>query len=268
MKVRANGISVYCEIKGKGDNLVLVHGAGDNLNMWYHQVPVFSRNYRVVTYDVRGSGKSDSPEGEYTISLFAEDAYQLMKALKVSGAYFLGYSMGGRIALQLALEHPEMVKALVLANSSVGLLPPTPEAIERRKAIIELLQKKDMKTFAEMMTTAAFSPDFKSRNPAEFERYKKVKMRNKPEGIARLMGSLAAPPSPPDLSKVKCPTLLIVGEHDFYMGVEQGRQAQQAIAGAELVVLPTGHAAAIEAPERFNAAVLDFLSRVRPAPHT
>lgn len=266
MKVKANGISMYCEIKGKGENLVLVHGAGDNLNMWYHQVPAFSRHYRVITYDVRGSGKSDSPEGQYSIPLFAEDLYQLMKALKVSEAYFLGYSMGGRIALQLALEHPEMVKALVLANSSVGLAPPTPEAMERRKAIIGLLEKKDMGTFAEMMTVAAFSPDFKSRNPAEFERYKKVKMQNKPEGIARLMGSLTAPPSPPDLSKVTCPTLLIVGEHDSYMGVEQGKQAQQAIAGSELVILPTGHAAAIEAPDRFNAAVLDFLSRVEPVP--
>ncbi len=268
MKVKANGITMYCEIKGRGDNLVLIHGAGDNLNMWYHQVPVFSRYYRVITYDVRGSGKSDSPEGEYSIPLFAEDAYRLMMALKISPAYFLGYSMGGRIALQLALEHPEMVKALVLANSSVGLTPPAPEAIERRKTIIELLQKKDMKTFAEMMTAAAFSPDFKSRNPAEFDRYLKVKMQNRPEGIARLMGSLAAPPSPPDLSRLKCPTLLIVGESDFYMGVEQGRLAQRAIAGSELVILPTGHAAAIEAQERFNSAVLDFLSRVKSAPRT
>ena len=266
MKVKANGISMHYEIKGKGDNLVLIHGAGDNLNMWYHQVPVFSKHYRVVTYDVRGSGKSDSPQGEYSIALFAEDAYQLMRALKVSEAYFLGYSMGGRIALQLALEHPEMVKALVLANSSVGLTPPTPQAIERRKTIIDLLNNRDMKTFAEMMTVAAFSPNFKSRNPAEFERYLKVKMQNKPEGIARLMGSLAAPPSPPDLSRLKCPTLLIVGEDDFYMGVEQGKLAQQAIAGSELVVLPTGHAAATEAPESFNSAVLDFLSRVKSAP--
>lgn len=261
MKVTANGISIYYEIKGKGDNLVLIHGAGDNLNMWYHQVPVFAKKYRVITYDVRGSGKTDSPAGEYSIRLFAEDAYELMKALKISEAYFLGYSMGGRIALNLALEHPELVKALVLANSSVGLTPPTPEAIERRKTIIGLLEKKDMKAFAEMMTTQAFSPNFKSRNPAEFRRYMKVKMQNKPEGLARLMGSLGAPAQPPDLSRLKCPVLIIVGEHDFYMGVEQGKQAQQAIAGSELVIMPTGHAAAIEAPDRFNAAVLDFLSR-------
>jgi 3-oxoadipate enol-lactonase len=263
MKVKANEISINCEIKGKGDNLVLIHGAGDNLNMWYHQVPVFSKRYRVITYDVRGSGKSASPEGEYSISLFARDAYELMKALKVSQAYFLGYSMGGRIALQLALDHPEMVKALILANSSVGLTPPTPEAIERRKMIIGLLEKKDMKSFAEMMTVAAFSPDFKTRNPAEFDRYMKVKMQNKPEGITRLMGALATPSPPPDLSKIKCPVLIIVGEHDSYMSVEQGKLAQQAIAGSELVILPTGHAAAIEAPDKFNAAVLDFLSRVK-----
>lgn len=263
MKVKANEISINCEIKGKGDNLVLIHGAGDNLNMWYHQVPVFSKRYRVITYDVRGSGKSDSPEGEYSISLFARDAYELMKALKVSQAYFLGYSMGGRIALQLALDHPEMVKALILANSSVGLTPPTPEAIERRKMIIGLLEKKDMKSFAEMMTVAAFSPDFKTRNPAEFDRYMKVKMQNKPEGITRLMGALATPSPPPDLSKIKCPVLIIVGEHDSYMSVEQGKLAQQAIAGSELVILPTGHAAAIEAPDKFNAAVLEFLSRVK-----
>jgi pimeloyl-ACP methyl ester carboxylesterase len=120
MKVKANGISMNYQIKGKGTNLVLIHGAGDNLNMWYHQVPVFSKSYRVITYDIRGSGKTERPEGEYSISLFTEDAYQLMKAIRVDEAYFLGYSMGGRIALELALNHPELVKALVLANSSVG----------------------------------------------------------------------------------------------------------------------------------------------------
>jgi 3-oxoadipate enol-lactonase len=91
----------------------------------------------------------------------------------------------------------------------------------------------------------------------------KVKMQNKPEGITRLMGALATPSPPPDLSKIKCPVLIIVGEHDSYMSVEQGKLAQQAIAGSELVILPTGHAAAIEAPDKFNAAVLDFLSRVK-----
>lgn len=263
MKIKANDILMNYEIKGKGQNLVLIHGAGDNLNMWYHQVPVFSKSYQVITYDVRGSGETESPEGEYSISLFSEDVYELMKAIGVKNAYFLGYSMGGRIALELALNHPELVKALVLANSSPVLAPPTAESIERRRAMLEPLDKGDMKAFAEMMTTNAFSPGFRSSHPVEFERYMKVKLQNQPQGIARIMRLLGVPASPPDLSKVKCPVLLVVGENDLYMGAEQGEQAHKAIASSKLVILPTGHAAAIELPERFNSAVLEFLSEVR-----
>ncbi len=263
MRIKANGISMNYQIKGKGANLVLIHGAGDNLNMWYHQVPVFSKTYRVITYDVRGSGKTESPGGEYSISLFAEDLNQLMKAIRVEDAYVLGYSMGGRIALELTISHPELVKALVLANSSVGLTPPSPETLERRRVTLELLDRGDMRKVAEMMTTGAFSPDFKSKNPTEFKKYMEVKLQNKPDGIARLMRSLSTPTAPPDLSKVKCPVLLIVGENDLYMGVEQGKRTHEAIAGSKMVVLPTGHAAAMEAPEKFNSGVLEFLSGLR-----
>jgi 3-oxoadipate enol-lactonase len=263
MKIKANGIYMHYQIKGQGANIVLIHGAGDNLNMWYHQVPVFSKSYRVITYDVRGSGKTESPEGDYSISLFAEDLYQLMRAIRVEGAYLLGYSMGGRIALELAINYPDLVKGLVLANSSVGLTPPSPETLERRRVTLELLDKGDMKRVAEMMTTGAFSPDLKSKNPTKFKRYMKVKLQNKPDGIARLMRSLSTSTVPPDLNKVKCPVLLIVGENDLYMGVEQGKQAREAIAGSKLVILPTGHAAAIELPKKFNPSVLEFLSGAR-----
>ena len=263
MKIKANDILMNYEIKGKGQNLVLIHGAGDNLNMWYHQVPVFSKSYRVIAYDVRGFGETENPKGEYSISLFSEDVYQLMKAIRVEDAYFLGFSMGGRIALELALNHSELVKALVLANSFVGLTPPSPETLERHRVTLELLDKGDTERVAEMMASGAFSPGFKSKNPTEFKRYMKVKLQNKPDSFARLIRSLGAPAAVPDLGKVKCPVLLIVGENDLFMGVEQGRQAHEAIAGSKLVVLPTGHAAAVELPEKFNSAVLEFLSEVR-----
>lgn len=263
MKTKANGISINYEIKGKGENLILIHGAGDNLNMWYHQVPVFSKSYRVITCDVRGSGKTESPPGQYSTSLFVEDLYQLMKAIRVETGYFLGYSMGGRIVLELAIAHPEIVKALVLANSGVGLAAPSPEAVARRQSMLALLDKGNIEGLSEMMTTGSFSPDFKSKKPKEFEKYKKVKLQNKPDGLARLMGALGASTTPPDLSKVKCPVLLIVGENDLFMAAEQGKQAQEAIAGSKLVVLPSGHAAAIEVPKEFNSAVLNFLSEIR-----
>ncbi|MFC1901837.1 alpha/beta fold hydrolase [Chloroflexota bacterium] len=262
MKIKANDISINYEIKGKGAKLVLIHGAGDNLNMWYYQVPVFSKNYRVITYDVRGFGKTESPEAEHPISLFTKDIYELMKALRVEDACFLGYSMGGRIALELAINHPDMVKALVLANSYLGLTAPSHEDVEGRRAIQELLDKGDIKGVAEIMTKSSFSPGFKHKNPTEFEKYLKVKLQNNPDGLARMSRPGGAATKPPDLRKIKCPTLLIAGENDALMPLDQSKLAQQVIVGSKLVVLPAGHAANLELPEKFNSAVLEFLSEV------
>lgn len=104
-----------------------------------------------------------------------------------------------------------MVKALVLANSYVGLTPPPPEAAEQRRLTLELLNKGDMKRFAETMATDAFSPGFKYRKPSEFENYIKVKLQNEPDGLAQVMPLLGVPTSPLDLGKLKCPVRLIVG---------------------------------------------------------
>jgi 3-oxoadipate enol-lactonase len=262
MKVIANGIMMNYEMKGQGPDLILIHGAGDNLNMWYHQVPVFSKQYRVITYDVRGSGNTDSPEGEYSLSLFAEDVYELMKTIGVAQGCFLGYSMGGRIALELAVKHPSMVKGLVLANTPIMVVRTPPTDSKRPPLMPGLGLGGDMKTFAEMMATTAFSPGFRSKSPAEFERYMNVKLQNKPEGISRLMRSLGGLAKPPEISKLKCPVLIIVGENDALISVKRGIQAREAIPGSELVVLPSGHAAAVEAPEQFNKAVLDFMAKI------
>jgi len=181
----------------------------------------------------------------------------------VAEGYFLGYSMGGRIALELAANHPEIVKALILANSSITPATPTPEYVERRMATIELLEKGDMSRTAEMMTTSAFSPGFKSKHPDEFDRYMKVKLQNNPDSVARVMHMLGSSRVTPNLSGIQCPVLLIVGEKDFYMRVEQGKRAQEMLTNSELVILPTGHAAAIELPDEFNRTVTDFLRRVK-----
>jgi pimeloyl-ACP methyl ester carboxylesterase len=89
-------------------------------------------------------------------------------------------------------------------------------------------------------------------------------LQNKPEGISRMMRSLGSSASPPDLSKVKCPVLIIVGENDPMVGVEPGKRTHQAISNSTLIVLPAGHAVSMELPEEFNAAVLEFLSGVEP----
>jgi 3-oxoadipate enol-lactonase len=262
MQVKVNGTSVHYRIAGKGKNLVLIHGAGDNLEMWYNQVEAFSRSYRVITYDVRGSGKTDISEGKYTVSLLVQDVYEFLNSIDVKEACILGYSMGGRIATQTAIEYPDLVKALILVGSSPDLTPLRPEAMQRSRAMLALLNRGDIKTFARMMTSEAFSPGFESSHNAEFMKYMNVKLKNKPDGIARIM-RLAPPESTPDLGRIKCPVLLIAGENDWVMGPEQAKQAQKAINNTKLVVLPSGHASPIESPEKFNMAVLEFLDELQ-----
>lgn len=195
------------------------------------------------------------------MEVLADDLYELLRAVAIDAAFVLGYSMGGRIGLQLALQRPEMVKALILANSGVGAAPPRPDAEERRRAVVSLLEKGDLETVAEQMTVGSFSPGFKERNPEVFRRYRDVKLRNDPRGFARLWGALATA-SPPTLSDLACPVLIIAGEQDGFMTLEAAHAAQSAIADSRLETLPTGHVAAIEAPDDFNRIVLEFLSDV------
>ncbi len=257
MKIRVNGITIHYEMYGGGENLILIHGMGDTLKMWYNQVPSFSEKYRVITYDVRGFGQTEHPLGDITIATHCEDLNGLMNALGIQKTYLLGFSMGGRIAMEMAATHPEKIKALIMANSTLSLGPATREAQERRRQMIEAFQNKDLKR-VERATIGAFSPGFKDKNPVEFQKYLKVKLENI-EGSKTIPAGLPKGPLP-DVSRVKCPVLFIIGKYDSIAGIDQGEEAAKMIPGLRMVVFPTGHAAAIEMPERFNAAVIGFLS--------
>jgi pimeloyl-ACP methyl ester carboxylesterase len=194
--------------------------------------------------------------------LLAADLRELLRALGVESALVLGYSMGGRIGLQLALDEPSMVRALVLANSGVGLGPRPPGAEERRQNLMNALQRGDLETVSEQMAAFSFSPGLKERDPALFERYKRIKLANDAQSFARVWGALMQSP-PPDVDGLACPVLIVAGENDAFMSLEMARLTQAAIPGSRLEVLPTGHAAALEAPDEFNRIVLDFLAEAR-----
>ena len=267
MKIKANGISMNYEITGQGQWLTLIHGAGDNLEAWWLQVPIFSRHYRVLTYDVRGYGQTQTPPEGYSNDTLVRDLYELLKALNIRETCVLGYSMGGRVALGLALSHPEMLKALILANSPVAPVSRSQEEMQSmmklRQQRLELVEKHGLEPIMGESTAMVFSPGWPEKNPAVIEQYTKIRLKNDPKAYLVAMRAMAWGAPQPDVSVIKCPTLIIAGEKDGLMGAESAREGQKLIRGSQLKIMATGHAAYIEKPEEFNATVLEFLAKVK-----
>jgi pimeloyl-ACP methyl ester carboxylesterase len=261
MKIKASGIEMNYELSGKGKTLVLIHGFTDNLNMWFNQVPVFSKDYQILTYDVRGFGRTEKTPGPFSMGMFAEDLHELLKTLGIQSACVLGYSMGGRIALEFCMKYPKEATGLVLANSVVGA-PTSPEREQRTKMMIEMIQSGDNELIAEIMTVSSFSPGFKEKNPAVFNQYKAIKLQNDPSGYLPVMMAMgAAAQVPVDLDRVQCPVLMLAGTSDNFMPLSVAEEMHKKMKGTVLKTFPTGHIAAIEASGDFNGAVLTFLNR-------
>lgn len=265
MKIYANEINMNYELNGEGTCLVLIHGFSDNLTMWYNQVPEFSKFYKVLTYDVRGHGKTETPEGEFSMGVFADDLHALLKALNIEKACVLGYSMGGRIGLEFALKCSEMAVGLILANSGIRGpdVPVTEEQMRLIQDLMDLFQSGDIDAIADAMAEQAFSPGLRDRQPEVVKKYREVKLLNAPKHYVSIMQAMMpAMEAPPDLAQLKCPVLIIAGEHDGFMTMDVMKWTEKAIGDSVLKIFPTGHASAIEAPYAFNQAVLDFMKRL------
>ncbi len=236
MKIHANGINMSYELTGEGKCLVLIHGFSDNRTMWYNQVPEFSKQYQVLTYDVRGHGQTETPGGEFSMGLFADDLEALLRVLNIERACVLGYSMGGRIGLEFALKYPEKITGLVFANSGIMgsdvqiTEEEMKEMMERREQMMALFKTGDIEVIADAMAERSLSPDLKDTRPEVFLKYKEVKLQNDPRHYLSIMeGMMAAMATPPDLSQLKCPVLIIAGEHDGFMTLDIVKSMENAI---------------------------------------
>jgi len=132
-KVSVNGFSLYYEIQGDGEPVVLIPGFAAGRETWVLQTPSLSRDFRVITFDPRGVSESDKPEGPQSISLLADDLAHLLQALGISKAHIVGASFGGFVAQEFALRYPFMTRKLVLCCTSFGgpkHVQPEPETLK------------------------------------------------------------------------------------------------------------------------------------------
>lgn len=272
-RILAGDVSLYYELYGHGDPLVLIAGTGISCAPWrIFQVPEFSRHYRVLIYDHRGLGRSDKPQMHYTTRLFARDCAALMDALGIARAHILGHSMGGRVAQWLALDHPEKVRSLVLSGSGSGKYRPDldyPRGIPL-KTCVAMVEKGYERYMREHWEAGfMFSEEFTRRHPEIVRRFQEAIVAELPPLACYLRHVIARQEHETTelLGQIRAPTLVIVGGEDRVEGgtgshVESARVLAERIPNAELVIVPGGrHGYLREMPEKAHPPILDFLRR-------
>ena len=259
-KVSVNGIELYYEVQGTGDPLLLVAGFACDHTVWSLVVPQLAAHFRVIAFDNRGAGQSSSLEAVASIRQMAGDAAGLLDAIGLASAHIAGHSMGGMIAQELALAHPDKVQSLQLVSSCA-------QVDARGRAIIEfwgaLPRLVDTETMGRILLPWLHTNAFFAKPGAVeqlLDQYLSYPFPPSAETIQGQSLAISSFGSSSRLGELDCPTLVVVGEEDILFPIEFSRQLVQGIRGAELVVLKkTGHGLLIESPDAVARAMLDFL---------
>lgn len=283
--VKVNGIDLYYEIHGSGEPLLLIEGLGYSAWMWYKQVPALSRRYQVILFDNRGAGNTDKPDSEYSIEIMADDASGLLRTLGIGQAHVLGISLGGFIAQELALRHPDLVKSLSLVSTNSGpgkramrnsqhmngifklwgILPGTFEM--GGKASVPLgfeygITKEDRIRYG---LSLAFTPEYYRQNPEEIDRIVSWRLENPQPGYAwkrQLMAGMNFDSSA-RAQDIHAPALVLNGAEDRIVTPESARELARSIPDSRYVEIEgSGHLLFIEKAEEFNETVISFLDEV------
>ncbi len=252
-----NGININYTIAGHGKPLVMITGLGIDQSTWKPQVSAFKEHYQVITFDNRGVGKSDKPEGPYSPRMMAEDTVQLMDFLKIEKANILGYSMGGLIAQEIAINYPERITKLVLGSTwccqddgANGVTPNLLEAakLPPRQGFNRLIDSCFNRLFYRFIIVPFIK--FQARRMKEAE----IK------GLERQVECIKGYDSLDRLPLIKAPTLIVTGTKDRVIKHESSDTISQKIPDARLVKIKNGsHVVCMEKSKVFNKEVLEFL---------
>ena len=251
-----SGVRITWESNGSGDPVLFLHGLGGGLLDWEPQVPAFSSKYRMLRLDVRGHGNSDKPKGKYEVEEFTRDAIAVLKAAGVERTHVVGLSMGGMIALQLAVDAPAMVRSLVLVNTGPEVKA---ENAAERLALWQrrfLTRFMSMEKFADILAGRLFPDPGQEAMRAEFHRRWSA---NDPAAYRQSYLALLRWSVADRISAIRAPTLVVHAELDYTTFERKERWAKK-IPGARMATIPGGrHAVSMDHAAEFNALVLEFI---------
>jgi 3-oxoadipate enol-lactonase len=247
-------------VEGEGPWVTLSHAVGCNLSMWDEQAALLVREgFRVLRFDTRGHGGSEAPAGRYTLDELADDVHALLAELGIARTHWVGLSLGGMIGETYALRYPGVFTRMVLADTSARL-PPGADRLwaERARTALE----EGMAALVDATLARWFTEGFRAARPEVMARIAAAIRSTPAAGYAGCCHAIGQLDLLDRLHDIRCPVSVVVGEQDPATPPAMSRQIQEAIDGAELVVIPdAAHIANIEQPAAFNAALLDFLRR-------
>jgi 3-oxoadipate enol-lactonase len=236
---------------------MLSHSLASSLVMWNPQLDVLESKFKVLRFDTRGHGDSDAPQGKYTLEMLAEDAVALLNALEIDAVHFVGLSMGGMIAQNLALDHGNRLKSLTLCDTS-AIMPDEVQPIWQQR--IDAAREKGLQDQVDETLERWFTPEYLSQNPPQVEMIRRQILATPVVGYIGCSEAIRYLDNLKRLSEIDIPTLIIVGEEDPGTPVAASEAMQDRISGSKLVVLPDArHLSNIEQSGAFNEALMDFL---------
>jgi 3-oxoadipate enol-lactonase len=253
---QGQGARIHYEIEGPADGpvLLLSNSLGTDLGMWSPQMPSLAARYRVLRYDSRGHGRSEAPEGPYTIDTLGQDAVAVLDAAGVERALFCGLSKGGMVGQWLGVNAPDRVGRLVLANTAAFI--GAPEVWNQR---IETVRAQGMAAIVPGVIDRWFTKPFQERAPDSVARIRDMLLATDPGGYTACCAAVRDMDQRQAISAIRVPTLVIAGRHDLATSPEQGRLIAETVPGARFLELDAAHLSNIEAEAAFTHALLDFL---------
>ncbi len=256
--IRVDNVTLHYETAGQGQPLVFLNGLGMSTRDWERQVAYFSTSYRVITFDYRGQGSSDKPPGPYSIPLFCDDTAHLLRSVNAWPAHLVGLSMGGMIAFQMAVSHPELLRSMVIVNSGPDFtLRTRVQKFEflKRRLIVRVL---GMRVMARILADRLFP-----RKEQESIRKEMIKRwaQNDKKAYDNTFLAFKDWSVLKYLSGIRCPTLVIAADQD-YTPVDYKQSYVNEMPDARLAVISDSHhASPIDQPESFNEILAEFLAR-------
>ena len=262
MQVYVNGSRLYytdnCSFSKPA--IVLIHAFPFSSRMWEGQIRALKGNYRVIAFDLRGQGRSDVGDGQFTLDFLVDDLISLLNHLHIDRAVLCGLSMGGYVSLRAVERYTDRVLGLILcdtkseADSNEGKLG--------RTAAIRTIKRDGVKSFAKTFLTNAFSPT-RLADQDLVNAALKIISRNRPLGLCGMLLALAGRTDTSSfLPRIRVPTLILVGEEDKITPPNLSRRMHVAIQGSELRTIPrAGHLSSMENQKQFNWYLLNFLKQ-------